>query len=161
MGKICAKCKVEKDFSEFGKDKLRKDGLARYCKQCKRETDKEWNSQHRQQRNEASKQWRMDNPDKIVAQRQRRKEFLLSLKSPCVKCGEDRLNVIEFHHIDPATKLFNLAYVISNGSKPKELVYEELKKCVCLCANCHAEFHAIYGNNPTEPVKMLEDYINL
>ena len=154
--KKCNKCGLMKDESEFGKNKRSKDGLHFICKSCKHEVDKQWAEKHRDQLKEAAKQWRKDNPDKVVAQRQQRKEFLLSLKKPCVKCGEVRPTVIEFHHIDPATKSFNLAYVVSNGSKTKEAIYAEIEKCVCLCANCHAEFHEIYGKHPDRPVEALD-----
>lgn len=160
MGKICKKCNVEKEFSEFGKNNRSKDGLHSMCKVCKRKVDNAWSASHREQRNEASKLWRKDNPDKLVAYYQQRKEFLISLKTPCVKCGETRPTVIEFHHIDPSTKSFNISYVASNGAKPKEVILDEIKKCVCLCANCHAEFHETYGNNPKQPVEMLNEYLN-
>lgn len=161
MGKICCRCKIEKDESAFGKNKRMKDGLHYICKECKRNIDNEWNADHREQRNEASKQWRKDNPDKKAAYYQRRKEFLQSVKTPCVKCGETRLTVIEFHHIDPATKLFNISYAGSNGSRSRAMICAELEKCVCLCANCHAEFHERYGHQPEKPVEMLDEYINL
>lgn len=32
--KVCRKCKLEKDESEFSKDKSRKDGLYSHCKAC-------------------------------------------------------------------------------------------------------------------------------
>jgi len=35
--KVCGKCKIEKDESEFGKNKTTKDGLRCYCKKCERE----------------------------------------------------------------------------------------------------------------------------
>ena len=35
--KKCTKCKVEKELSEFNKDKSRKSGLQCHCKQCKKE----------------------------------------------------------------------------------------------------------------------------
>lgn len=161
MGKICSRCKVEKDATAFYSHPRTKDGLQSYCRDCKRIIDREYSAKHREERNEQSKQWRKSNPDKLAAQYKRRKEFLISLKKPCVKCGESRPAVIEFHHIDPATKEFNLAYVVSNGSKPKEVIYAELEKCVCLCANCHAEFHERYGTNPKQPVESLEEYLNI
>lgn len=34
MKKICNKCKVEKDVTEFYKDKSKKDGISIYCKSC-------------------------------------------------------------------------------------------------------------------------------
>jgi len=161
MGKICSRCKVEKDVTAFYPHPRTKDGLQSYCRDCKRIIDREYSARHREEKNKASRQWRKANPDKLAAQYQKRKEFLISLKKPCVKCGESRPNVIEFHHIDPATKLFNIAYVASNGARPKEAVLKEIEKCVCLCANCHAEFHEIYGSKPKNPVEMLKEYINL
>ena len=41
MTKVCNRCKLEKDLTEFGFDKVRKDGKQVYCKQCKRELRKE------------------------------------------------------------------------------------------------------------------------
>jgi len=32
--KVCSKCKIEKEFSDFGKDKTRKDGYRYVCKEC-------------------------------------------------------------------------------------------------------------------------------
>ena len=36
MMKTCSKCKIEKEFSEFGKDRNTKDGLYPSCKLCKK-----------------------------------------------------------------------------------------------------------------------------
>lgn len=40
--KVCSKCDVEKDVSEFSIRKASLDGLAAICKQCKREYDREY-----------------------------------------------------------------------------------------------------------------------
>lgn len=37
MVKVCRKCKVEKEYSEFYKDKYKKDGLCSRCKYCSKE----------------------------------------------------------------------------------------------------------------------------
>lgn len=158
--KKCNKCGLVKDESEFGKNKRSKDGLHFICKACKREQDKAWGDKHRDQLNEAAKQWRRDNPEKVIAQVESRKQHLISLKKPCIKCGETRLHVIEFHHVDPSTKLFNLSYAVSTGAKSKTAIEEEVKKCVCLCANCHAEFHWLYGNLPERPEEAIQEYLN-
>ena len=36
MGKVCSKCKVEKDLTEFGKYSASKDGLRHECKPCRK-----------------------------------------------------------------------------------------------------------------------------
>ena len=87
-----------------------------------------------------------------------RQRFLDSLKTPCVKCGEKRVYVIQFHHKDPELKCFS----IGEGSKyhkSKEDVINEVNKCVCLCANCHKEYHYLYGMKPEHPVETLEEYL--
>jgi 5-methylcytosine-specific restriction endonuclease McrA len=57
----------------------------------------------------------------------------------CSYCGYSKsLRALEFHHLDPTQKDFQ----ISKASNPSwENVKEELKKCVMLCSNCHAEEH--------------------
>lgn len=157
--KKCNKCGVVKEESEFGKNKRSKDGLHFICKTCKREQDKAWGDKHRDKLNEAAKQWRKENPDKVASQVEGRKQYLAALKKPCVKCGENRPHVIEFHHIDPSTKSFNISYTISTGAKSKAIMEEEINKCVCLCANCHAEFHWLYGKKPKLPVEALNEYL--
>lgn len=40
--KVCSKCKIEKDLSEFRKDKTRKDGMSFWCKVCMKKTIYDW-----------------------------------------------------------------------------------------------------------------------
>lgn len=84
-----------------------------------------------------------------------RKAKYNAFKRPCEKCGEQRLYLIQFHHIDPKTKLFN----ITEGGSKNRNIEQEVKKCVCLCSNCHDEFHYFYGKVPAEPVKSLSEYL--
>lgn len=89
--------------------------------------------------------------------RERRKRFNEKWKHPCEKCGEDRLYLIQFHHIDPGTKSFCIG--ASATSRQDAALEAEVKKCVCLCSNCHDEFHYFYGGNPEHPVEALEEYL--
>lgn len=95
---------------------------------------------------------RKENRDRL------REEFFLKWKRPCQKCGENRLYLIQFHHIDPTNKRFNVSTNVSY--KKLDSCEEEVKKCVCLCSNCHDEFHYFYGLNPDDPVKALKEYLN-
>jgi len=56
----------------------------------------------------------------------------------CMLCGYNRhVGVLEFHHVDATTKSFGVS---SGGfSRSWRSIYEELKKCVLVCANCHRE----------------------
>jgi hypothetical protein len=40
--KICKKCDTPKDLSQFHKDKTSKDGLYRWCKECKKNYDESY-----------------------------------------------------------------------------------------------------------------------
>lgn len=62
------------------------------------------------------------------------KEYIDMLGGKCVKCGENKN--LEFDHIDPNTKSFNICV---GWSRRKEVIVEELKKCQLLCKSCHVE----------------------
>ena len=56
----------------------------------------------------------------------------------CNKCGYDKcMGALQFHHIDPSNKSFGIASMAKNASLEK--LVAEAKKCILLCANCHAE----------------------
>ena len=57
----------------------------------------------------------------------------------CVKCGESRFYVLDFHHRDRNEKINDITSLIKGGSQ--ETLLAEIDKCDLLCANCHREFH--------------------
>ena len=76
--KVCSKCKVEKEFEFFTKDKSRKNGVRSICKICNKEKSKAWyedNSEKVRARHEANpekvraavKAYREANPEKVRA----------------------------------------------------------------------------------------------
>lgn len=65
---------------------------------------------------------------------ERKKEAIEYLGSKCTICGA--IENLEFDHIDPKTKEFE----ISDGfSHSKEKLWGELEKCQLLCSICHIE----------------------
>lgn len=76
---------------------------------------------------------------KIVTQYRKRLKFktLSILGGRCSICGYNKcVRALTFHHVDPATKRYTLAsYAFLSTAE----FLEEAKKCVVLCANCHAE----------------------
>ena len=72
----------------------------------------------------------------------KRQQFLSNykLKKGCQVCGYNKCaSALVFHHLNPNNKEFRISrvnnYTIKNLKK-------EIKKCIILCANCHAELHA-------------------
>jgi transposase len=78
-----------------------------------------------------------------VAERRRMVKRILVAEAggQCARCGYDRcIAALQFHHLDPSTKSFTVS---SNGvTRSLERAREEARKCVLLCANCHAEVEA-------------------
>jgi len=65
--KMCRRCLIEKDCSEFHKNKQTKDGYAAYCKSCKSNLDKEWtaaNPSRIENRKNRSREWQKANPER-------------------------------------------------------------------------------------------------
>jgi transposase len=59
----------------------------------------------------------------------------------CILCGYSRcVRALEFHHLDPATKQFELGY--RGCTRALASLRAEASKCVLLCSNCHAEVEA-------------------
>ena len=79
----------------------------------------------------------------------------LKSQCKCAKCGDDRGYVLEYHHINPEEKENTIARLTSNNYT-LDKVYDEIQKCIVLCANCHREFHYLNSkdNNFT-----LEKYL--
>lgn len=72
-----------------------------------------------------------------------KKETINEIKQnlSCAKCGYDKIpSVLEFHHINPNEKDNTIAKMSSNKYNI-DTIMQEIHKCICLCANCHREFH--------------------
>jgi len=75
------------------------------------------------------------------------KRILLNFKGEllCEDCGYDEcLASLDFHHIDPKDKDFRLSSImhLNNIEDVKEIIENELNKCVVLCKNCHKYLHS-------------------
>lgn len=77
--------------------------------------------------------------EKVKRWRRRRKDRLVAaFGGKCGNCGlEDDPVVYDFHHLDPNEKDMNITSKVMRW----ELVVEEAKKCVMLCAHCHRKYH--------------------
>jgi helix-turn-helix protein len=82
------------------------------------------------------------NTEAVSARRRRVKEILVAeAGGRCAICGFDAYaGALQFHHRDPGAKAFE----VSRQGITRSLLRlrEEAKKCVLLCANCHAMVEA-------------------
>ena len=79
--------------------------------------------------------------NKTNSHRENLLKALLKLDRPfqCELCGYNKNSAaLHFHHIDPELKSFEIA---AAKSRSLDSIVEEIKKCMLLCANCHAEIH--------------------
>jgi hypothetical protein len=82
--------------------------------------------------------------EKVSAWRRKVKAMLVEeAGGRCALCGYDRCQAaLQFHHRDPAEK----AFAISHQGLTRSLARarEEARKCILVCANCHAELEGGY-----------------
>jgi transposase len=74
----------------------------------------------------------------VIRRRRKVKKLLVEeFGGQCQLCGYKKcLAALEFHHLDPSTKAFNLA---RRGAHSIERLRAEARKCALLCSNCHVE----------------------
>jgi hypothetical protein len=66
----------------------------------------------------------------------------------CETCNDtDKFGFLDWHHIDPATKSFDIGSVSKSTSLDKffDNVVPELNKCKLLCPSCHRREHLLLG----------------
>src|SRR4051812_43659419 len=129
MLKKCCKCKIEKDVSEFYKNKNLPMGCNKRCIACQKA---------------AAQDYYLKNKDKYKKRayknRDNRQDWFREIKSQfvCITCGESHIACLDFHHRNPEEKLFHLG---NRLFYTKQEVLDEIQKCDVLCANCHRKLH--------------------
>jgi len=134
--KICCNCKEEKPIEEFywkNKSQNKKQSKCNICLR-KKNNDSYANNPITKARIKKNclKNFTIN------------KEFIQTLKKSlkCIKCGESRWYVLDFHH-HIGEKEYNINKMISRNSLEK--IKQELEKCIPLCSNCHIEHHHLNG----------------
>jgi transposase-like protein len=77
----------------------------------------------------------------VIRRRARMRELLIAeAGGRCAVCGYDaHHSALQFHHVDPSTKTFAIR---DGDTRSLGRMREEARKCVLLCANCHAQVEA-------------------
>src|SRR5579884_3554606 len=123
----CTACKRLRPASEFNKNRHRKNGLQTTCRECSRKK---------------SRDYYRANPEKHKrAVFQRNKRVLGELKARlsarkaehgCALCPEREPVCLEFHHLNPEEKDFEIGKYLREHQS-WGAVLREIRKCVVLC----------------------------
>jgi len=96
MKKKCSRCQIEKDLSEFNKNKNNKDGYSYKCKICRSEDTKKYYEKNKTVLTEKRINFRKENPEKIKNYRKKEwdkhKEKMKELAIEYRKKNKDKIN---------------------------------------------------------------------
>mgnify|MGYP001820701080 CR=1 FL=1 len=94
--KQCKKCGIEKDYSDFGKDKYAKDGLTYRCRDCRNKSHSAYRKTENGQ--QKIKEYELKNKDKISKRRRERyannRERELAVNRKWAEQNKDRIREI-------------------------------------------------------------------
>lgn len=125
----CIKCLDKKPLKEFHLRDSKKGTYRNICKNCSSLYKKEHYKKNKQKYVKKSKLRnhliRNENSIKIC-------EYLSD--KFCVDCGENNILVLEFDHIEPKDKSFNVTTALYNSWGT---IKKEINKCEIRCCNCH------------------------
>ena len=74
--KTCTKCKEEKPFSEFHKDRTTKDGLHFQCKACKKEYNRKYKKENKELIRESNRKYHQENKVLIIENKRKYRKNL-------------------------------------------------------------------------------------
>lgn len=87
---------------------------------------------------------RVKRASRLTPQQQYIYDYLLNHR--CYHCGYKNPICLDFHHLDPKLKSFDISKMIKNYAPINE-IEKEIKKCIVLCSNCHRIETARIQNN--------------
>ena len=80
------------------------------------------------------------NKEGVDRRRDKKKRLVEEMGDKCADCGVSYpSDVYDFHHVDEKEHGIN---VLLTSNRKYEIILEEAKKCVMLCANCHRIRHS-------------------
>ena len=129
--KTCCRCHKAQPIENFTPDKRASDKLMSSCKTCTNISARKAHANNRAKRNKRSRE---------LGIQYRQRVSVLKIKQGCYFCGfNTHSSALEFHHLDPATKDYNIGN-IARGSWEK--IEKEIEKTIVVCSNCHRMLHA-------------------
>jgi len=78
---------------------------------------------------------------RALEHKRRDQEWFRSIKSQesCADCGHDVYEDLDYHHIDPSTKITTVSDMV--GRYGRERILQEIDKCIVVCKTCHKTYH--------------------
>lgn len=66
----------------------------------------------------------------------------IKLNRGCLLCNYNKCaDALHWHHLNPHDKEKKIMYRLKKEGSSVETYFREIKKCILVCANCHAEIH--------------------
>jgi hypothetical protein len=130
--RICQTCNIEKNVIEYNN---KTNGFQSNCRECANKIAKQWYKE-----NIGKKEVKI----RLYDYNKRKKEELYRLVNKiketlgCSFCGELDVHCLDFHHPNNDKDRDVSAIVCA---KSKSWLMSEIRKCICLCANCHRKVH--------------------
>lgn len=108
--------------------------------------DRSKHNEHARKRYREDAAYRVAQKSRVAANNKRnitlKREVIAKWRAEgCSLCGETELCCLVAHHLDPQKKEDHVSRMIFDRTSWGRFL-RELKKCVCLCRNCHAKVHA-------------------
>lgn len=106
-------------------------------KEKQKEYQREWsrkkfsNPEHREKRRTTKRKHYNDSKERL-------ENYKATLK--CSVCDENHPATLDFHHVDPTTKVESVCRMASTHTS-WDRIMEEINKCIVLCSNCHRKLH--------------------
>ncbi|MBV9358622.1 MAG: hypothetical protein JO023_24195 [Chloroflexi bacterium] len=131
LARVCTRCRRVLDETKFNFKNRARGIRSSHCKSCSRAYVRE----HYQRNIDyyVAKARKRSGPARLSV---RAKLLAYLLEHPCIDCGEADPVVLDFDHVDAATKLVEVAVLVRNLVGWRR-IEAEIAKCEVRCANCH------------------------
>ena len=131
--KICTTCGVNKNITEFNRNKNEKDGRQKQCTSC----HKKYYLKYKKDPNKVNKN-KQTSKENTLKLKIRNASFInryLSIYGKCIDCGINNIRVLEFDHTSDDKK-YGIRKMIDQCCSIKN-IKDEIRKCEIRCCNCH------------------------
>lgn len=115
-------------------------------KESYRLRNQKYKSKNREKINNKQSEYRSKTKDKINQYSKVRMDKIRTMYDNymkdkfCEHCGYNDVRSLVWHHLDPSTKKNGIVQLVCKRHG-WDTILAEIKKCICLCHNCHNILH--------------------